>query len=108
MGFLFAKIKKYSSEDVEEVDIIALKDEESSNNVSDTNLQIRGTREALKALAIHFKAEVTSKPPKFFERVVLPFQVITGALKDIFWDLCGTFWTFFGPFLDLFWQFESH
>ena len=76
MGFLFAKIKKYPSEDVEEVDIIALNDEESSNNVSDTNLQIRGTREALKALAIHFKAEVTSKPPKFFERVVLPFQVM--------------------------------
>ena len=76
MEFFVCQYKKYPSEDDEEVDIIALKDEESSNNVSDTNLQIRGTREALKALAIHFKAEVTSKPPKFFERVVLPFQVM--------------------------------
>ena len=74
-GIFFARIKIYPSTDVDEVDIIALKDEESSN-VSDTNIQIRGTREALKALAIHFKAEVTSKPPKFFERVVLPFQVM--------------------------------
>ena len=104
---MFARIKEYPSEDVEEVDIIALKDEESSNNVSDTNLQIRGTREALKALAIHFKAEVTSKPPKFFERVVLPFQVmllyiIFGDIcetSEALWDHCGTS---MGPLRDIY------
>ena len=55
--------------------IITLNDEEISNASVDSNIQIRGTREALKTVALHFKAEVTSKPPKFFERVVLPFQV---------------------------------
>ena len=69
----FAYANQYP-EDVEENDIIALKEEEFSS-VLDSNLQVRGTKEALKALAIHFKAEITSKPPKFFERVVLPFQV---------------------------------
>ena len=29
---------------------------------------------ALKSIVLHFKTEVTTKPPKFFERVVLPFQ----------------------------------
>ena len=28
----------------------------------------------MKLIVTHFKTEVTSKPPKFFERVVLPFQ----------------------------------
>ena len=62
-------------EDNDEIAIIALNDEEHFENSVDSKLQIRGTREALKAVALHFKAEVTSKPPKFFERVVLPFQV---------------------------------
>ena len=57
--------------------------EEFSNPSVDSSIQIRGTREALKAVALHFKAEVTSKPPKFFERVVLPFQVKFSNIYEI-------------------------
>ena len=44
---------------------------------------------ALKSIVLHFKTEVTTKPPKFFERVVLPFQ------QDHLWR--G--WNFFLIFL---------
>ena len=79
----FAYVNEFSSiEDSEEV-IRALKDDEVGN-VIDSNVQIRGPREALKILVLHFKSEVTSKPPRFFERVVLPFQVGTYFKKLFF------------------------
>ena len=40
----------------------------------DHSIQVRGAKITLKSIVQHFKADVTSKPPKFFERVVLPFQ----------------------------------
>ncbi len=57
--------------------ILMLKmDEEQDSKMSNkmSNIQTRGTREALKIIAEHFADEVTSKPPKFFDRLVVPFQ----------------------------------
>ena len=41
---------------------------------SEDSIQVRGAKMTLKSIVQHFKSDVTSKPPKFFERVVLPFQ----------------------------------
>ena len=41
---------------------------------SEDSIQVRGAKITLKSIVQHFKADVTSKPPKFFERIVLPFQ----------------------------------
>lgn len=41
---------------------------------SDESIQSRGTRQALIAVATQFGADVTTKPPKFFDRIILPFQ----------------------------------
>ena len=49
-------------------------DTEANQDRTSAALQVRGTKEALKAIATHFNQELTSKPPRFFERVVLPFQ----------------------------------
>lgn len=51
--------------------ILSLKSEELPNMEP---VQVRGTKEALKSIVVHFKEEITSKPPKFFERIVIPFQ----------------------------------
>ena len=52
-------------------DIITLLKEDL---IEEETIQIRGTKEALKFISLHFGTEITSKPPKFFERVILPFQ----------------------------------
>ena len=57
----------------ESIGIMTLKKEEMVEDQTNAII-VRGTKEALKVIARHFKSDVTSKPPKFFERVVLPFQ----------------------------------
>ncbi len=48
--------------------------EDKQTNVHDESIQTRGSKVALREIVKHFKREATSKPPKFFDKIVVPFQ----------------------------------